>query len=265
LFGVINASPDSLDQLSIATTPEAALSRAHQLLADGADAIDIGGQGSTPQAATVAADEEWARLAALVPALATLGVPLSVDTWRPDVMRRALTAGATVINAADGMQSAAMWQLAAEHRVPIVVPFLTGPDPKHLVHVTTEPINAITEFFDTRLATADHYGLRDLCLLDPGTGFGPRDWPWERRYEYQKVVYRGLNALRRFGLPLYIALPWRTTAQHEELLEIVLSQHPEYGRAHRPGHVRDVERRIHASPGPGIHIRDDKSSGADPS
>ena len=65
---------------------------------------------------------------------------------------------------------------------------------------------------------------------------------------YQKLVYRGLDRLRRFDLPLYVALPWKDTPQHEELLEIVVRQEPEYGRAHRPGHVRDVERRVAARP-----------------
>jgi dihydropteroate synthase len=105
----------------------------------------------------------------------------------------------------------------------------------------------MTEFFTARLATADRYGIRDLCILDPGTGFAPPDWPWESRYEYQKVVYGSLGALRHFGLPLYIALPWRTTPQHEELLELALGQGPEYGRAHRPQHVREVEQRIAVS------------------
>ena len=64
-----------------------------------------------------------------MPALAALGVDVSIDSWRPEVVRRALEAGATVINAADGMQTDAMWQVAADFDVPIVVPFLSGPEP----------------------------------------------------------------------------------------------------------------------------------------
>jgi dihydropteroate synthase len=263
VFGVINASPDSLDHVSVATTPAGALERARQLLADGADGVDVGGQASTPQAAVVSASEEWARLAPLVPTLATLGVPLSVDTWRPEVMRQALAAGANAMNAADGMQSEAMWEVAAEHHVPIVIPFLSGPDPKHMVHVTDDPIAAIVDFFEVRLATAERYGLRDLCLLDPGTGFAPPDWPWQSRYEYQKVIYGGLGALRRFERPLYVALPWRTTPQHEELLELALTQAPDYARAHRPRHVREVQRRLATTDRRSVHIRQDKSTTGD--
>jgi dihydropteroate synthase len=245
LYGVINASPDSLHEDSIATTPDAAVTRARQLLADGAQALDLGGQGSTDNATVVDWTVEWARLEPIVPALAALGVPLSVDSWRPEVVRRALEAGATVINAADGMQSTAMWEVAAEFDVPIVVPFLSGPNPRQMVHVRADPVAAIVEFFEARLAAADRYGLRHRCVVDPGTGFAPSAWPWEERYVYQKRVYSNLDALRCFGLPLYIALPWKDTVQHDELLEIVVRQGPEFGRAHRPAHVREIEARVH--------------------
>ena len=244
LYGVVNASPDSLNTDSIATTPEQALARARHLLADGADGLDLGGQGSTDVAEVVPWQAEWERLRELVPALATLGVPMSVDTWRPEVLRRALQAGATVINAADGMQSDEMWQVATEFDVPIVVPFLSGPNPRAMEMVDRDPVDAIVEFFDARLRDADRFGLRDRCVLDPGTGFAPSNWPWDERYLYQKRVYSNLDAMRVFGLPLYIALPWKETAQHDELLEIVVRARPEFGRVHYPEKVRSFERRL---------------------
>ncbi|HAP78434.1 MAG TPA: hypothetical protein DCR14_20420 [Acidimicrobiaceae bacterium] len=246
LYGVINASPDSLNTDSIARTVPDALARAHQLLADGADGFDLGGQGSTDVAEVVPWQAEWERLEALVPALAALGRPLSVDTWRPEVLRRALQAGANVINAADGMQADEMWQVATEFDVPIVVPFLSGPNPRAMEMVERDPVDAIVEFFDARLRDADRYGLRHRCVLDPGTGFAPPNWPWEERYLYQKRVYSNLDAMRVFGLPLYIALPWKETAQHDELLEIVIRNRPEFGRVHYPAKVRRFEARIAA-------------------
>jgi dihydropteroate synthase len=241
LFGVVNASPDSLNTDSIVTGVAAAVARAEQLLAEGADGIDLGGQGSTDAATVVDWRDEWSRLEPLVPALAALGVPLSVDTWKPDVARRALEAGATVLNAADGMQTDAMWAIVAEFEVPVVVPFLSGPNPREMEHVRTDPVATIVEFFEARLADADRFGVRDLCIVDPGTGFAPSNWPWEERYLYQKQVYSNLDELRRFGLPLYIALPWKDTPQHWELMDIVLRNRPEYGRAHYPGLVRERE------------------------
>jgi dihydropteroate synthase len=244
IYGVMNASPDSLNTDSIVRTPDDALARARQLLADGADGLDLGGQGSTDVAEVVPWEAEWERLRELVPALVTLDVPMSVDTWRPEVLRRALQAGATVINAADGMQSDEMWQVATAFDVPIVVPFLSGPNPRAMEMVNRDPVEAIIEFFDARLRDADRYGLRERCVLDPGTGFAPSNWPWDERYVYQKRVYSNLDAMRVFGLPLYIALPWKETAQHDELLEIVVRNKPEFGRAHYPAKVRSFERRL---------------------
>jgi dihydropteroate synthase len=244
LFAVLNASPDSLNTDSIVTDVDQAVARAKRMLSDGADAIDLGGQGSTDAATVVGWHTEWQRLESIVPALAALRVPLSVDTWRPQVARLAITAGATVLNAADGMQTDEMWQVAAEFDVPIVVPFLSGPNPREMTHVRADPIDTLIEFFDARLADADRFGMRHRCIIDPGTGFAPSNWAWEDRYLYQKRVYSNLDQLRRWDLPLYIALPWKDTAQHWELMEIVLRQRPEYGRVHYPAQVRALERKL---------------------
>ena len=241
LYGVVNASPDSLNTDSIVTDAASAVERARRLLDEGADGIDLGGQGSTDNATVVPWQAEWERLAEVVPALAALGVPLSVDTWRPEVARRALEAGANVINAADGMQADAMWEVAAEFAVPIVVPFLSGPNPREMEHVRTDPVATMLEFFEARLRDADRFGARSRCVLDPGTGFAPSDWPWEERFAYQLEVYTRLDELRTFGLPIYIALPWKETAQHDELLEVVVRRQPEFGRAHYPAKVRRFE------------------------
>ena len=242
-----NASPDSLNLDSIVSTVESAVVRATRLLGEGANAIDLGGQGSTFQATQVGVDEEWARLADLIPALAALDVPLSVDTWSPEIMRRSLDAGANVMNAADAMQKPGMWELAAERRVPVVLPFMLGPDPLHLEHVHGDAVEVMIEWFDAKLRAAETYGVRKNMILDPGTGFAPLGWEWESRYHYQKHIYSNLDRLRAFDLPIYIALPWKVTDQHEELIEIVMAQKVDFGRAHYPAHVRDVEAKVHAT------------------
>jgi dihydropteroate synthase len=242
IYGVVNASPDSLADDSIATTPEQAVERATSLLADGADAIDLGGQGSTDVAEVVTWEAEWQRVEHIIPVLAELNVDISIDSWRPEVVQRSLDAGATVINAADGMQSDEMWKVAAEYDVPIVVPFLSGPNPREMDFVTADPVQVMVDFFTERLKDADRFGLRSRCIVDPGTGFAPSNWAWDQRFVYQKQVYSNLDQLRRFGLPIYIALPWKETAQHDELLDIVVRQRPEYGRAHYPAKIRRVQR-----------------------
>lgn len=244
LYGVVNASPDSLNTDSIAVDATAAVRRGSYLLENGCQGIDLGGQGSTDNAHVVSWHEEWERLRDIVVALSELNVPLSIDSWKPEVVRLALSHGATVINAADGMQSDAMWEVAAEFSCPIVLPFLSGPNPREMELVRADPLRVMVDFFDDRLRSADRFGLRHACILDPGTGFAPSNWPWDERYTYQKYVYSNLTQLRSFGLPLYIALPWKETPQHDELLEIVLRQRPEFGRVHFPEKVRRVEREL---------------------
>ena len=245
LFGVLNASLDSLNADSIVRNPAEAHHRATQLMVDGVYGFDLGGQGSTFQAREMDAEDEWANLAPIIPVLADSGLPFSVDTWRPSVARRALEAGATWMNAADGLQEPGMFEVAADVGCPVVLPFLSGPDPLHMSKVTAaDPVDVLLEFFTEMLARADRYGVRRQMVLDPGTGFAPHDWPWEQRYEYQKLVYTQLDRLRVFGLPLYIALPWKETAQHDELLEIVIRSEPEYGRAHYPAKVNRMTREV---------------------
>lgn len=245
LFGVVNASPDSLNEESIVDGPGSAARRARSLLADGADGFDLGGQGSTFKASRRSEDDEWASIAEVLPVLVATRRPVSVDTWRPSLMRRALEEGATWINAAEGLQDDEMMRVAADHGCPVVAPFLSGPDPLNLRVVRgADPMAVVVEFFEATVARARRFGIERNLVLDPGTGFAPHDWPWEERFLYQKQIYTQLDRLRVFDLPLYIALPWKRTAQHDELLEIVVRSRPEYGRAHYPARVRAVERAV---------------------
>lgn len=241
LFGVVNASPDSLHTDSIVSDADEAAARIDWLKATGADGVDVGGMGSTFAATEVEGDVEWERVADVLPVAVASCELVSIDTFRPDLMRRALELGVTVLNSADGMATEAAWEVAAEFAPLVVLPFMNGPDPHHLTHVEGDPLDAMVEFFEARLALADRYGLRDRCLIDPGTGFGPHGWEWSERYHYQRHVYRGLDRLRVFGLPLYLPLPWKRTEQHDELMEIALASEPEYGRVHHPDRVREVE------------------------
>ncbi len=195
-------------------------------------------------ASVVDAEQEWARVRDVLPLAVEAADLVSVDTWRPEVMRRALALGVNVLNAADGMATEEAWEVAAEHRPLVVLPFLNGPNPRELTHVEGDPLDAMCDFFEARLALADRYGLRDRCLLDPGTGFGPDGWAWEDRYLYQRHVYSHLDRLRVFDLPLYIPLPWKDTDDHARLLEIVVAQHPEFGRSHDPDRIRAAEQAV---------------------
>ncbi len=245
LHGVINASHDSLADFSIALTIEETMSRAEELIQKGCVGIDIGAAGSTQFADRVDTDEEWSRLEGKIEALSSLEIELSIDTWNPEIMKRALDAGANFMNASDGLQNPLMVDLAAERQVPVVLPFLNGNDPKSLEFVSGDPLETILPWFDETLTKLEKSGIKQQQLiLDPGTGFGPADWAWDERQQFQERIYRNLERLRVFGLPVYIALPWKMEEGRRELLDILLEVGFDYGRTHIPEQILDAQKEL---------------------
>ena len=245
LHGVINASGDSLADFSIALDVESAVKRAKELIQQGCVGIDLGAAGSTQFASRIEMEEEWERLDGKIQAIAELGVELSVDTWKPEIMARALEAGANFMNASDGMQNPEMVEIAVSSGVPVVLPFLSGEDPKSLEFVTGDPIEVIVRWFEKSLDELEKKGLKkDQLILDPGTGFGPENWNWKDRFKYQERVYSNLDQLKTFGLPVYVALPWKFEDGRKELLEILLKVGFDYGRTHLPQRIIEIKKEL---------------------
>ncbi|MEG3587035.1 MAG: dihydropteroate synthase [Actinomycetota bacterium] len=245
LHGVVNASQDSLAEFSIALDTDSALKRARDLIDHGCVGIDLGAAGSTQYAERISTEEEWARLDGKIQAIAELGIELSVDTWNPEIMSRALEAGANFMNAADGLQNPAMVEIAVQSGVPVVLPFLSGDDPKSLQFVSGDPVAHILDWFEMVLNRLGKSGIReDQLILDPGTGFGPANWEWKDRYAYQEQVYSNLEKLRVFELPIYIALPWKMDEGRQHLLEILLQVGFDYGRTHIPQQVLEIKKAL---------------------
>ena len=245
LHGVINASGDSLADFSIALDVESAVKRAKELIQQGCVGIDLGAAGSTQFASRVEVEEEWERLDGKIQAIAELGVELSVDTWKPEIMARALEAGANFMNASDGMQNPEMVEIAVSSGVPVVLPFLSGEDPKSLAFVTGDPIEVIVRWFEKSLDELEKKGLKkDQLILDPGTGFGPENWNWKDRFKYQERVYSNLDQLKTFGLPVYVALPWKFEDGRKDLLEILLKVGFDYGRTHLPQRILEIKKEL---------------------
>ena len=114
IMGIVNITPDSFSDGGQHPTHGAALAHARRLIEEGADILDIGGQSTRPGAADVALDEELERVVPLVESLAGEGVPLSVDTSKPEVMRAALDAGAAIVNDVNALQAPGAVDAVAE-------------------------------------------------------------------------------------------------------------------------------------------------------
>ncbi|MEE8572117.1 MAG: dihydropteroate synthase, partial [Gemmatimonadota bacterium] len=127
ILGVLNLTPDSFSDGGSYTDPVVALARAERMIAEGADLIDVGGESTRPGAESVDAHEEWGRIGVVVEELARRGVPVSIDTTKSSVARRAVDAGAAVLNDVSGLRfDPALAGVAAESGAGLILMHLRG-------------------------------------------------------------------------------------------------------------------------------------------
>ncbi|WP_058557522.1 dihydropteroate synthase [Thiohalocapsa sp. ML1] len=176
-MGVLNLTPDSFSDGGVFFAPDAALRRAERMLEEGVDIIDIGGESTRPGAADVSAEDEIARVVPVVRALARrLPVPISVDTSKPEVMRAAAEAGATLINDVRALRAPGALGTAAALGLPVCLMHMQG-EPRTM---QAEPsygdvVAEVRAFLAERIAAAVAAGVpAESLLIDPGFGFGKR-------------------------------------------------------------------------------------------
>lgn len=191
VMAIVNATPDSFYPASRAAG-EAAVSRALRFVEEGADLLDVGGESTRPGSEPVSADEEFSRVLPVIAALAArAGVPVSVDTSKPEVARRALDAGATVLNDVAALRGGADMPAVAARYPLVVLMHMLGTSPRTMQaapsygDVTAE----VTAFLAQRLAALRAAGAApDRAWVDPGLGFG-------KTVEHNLTLLRGLEAL----------------------------------------------------------------------
>ena len=173
LMGILNVTPDSFSDGGKFTALDAALAQAKRMLKEGALVIDIGGESTRPGAEPTSAEDELGRV---LPAVKRLreetDALISVDTYKPEVAREALYAGANLVNDISGLRDEAMTQLCAEEGVPVVIMHMQGTPPTMQRNPSYENIGE--EVFTYLTETANHAlnaGVPGV-VLDPGIGFG---------------------------------------------------------------------------------------------
>jgi len=196
VMGVLNITPDSFSDGGAFLSPDAAVARAGQMVAEGADIIDIGAESSRPYGDPIAvsAAEELQRLEAVLPAAVRMGRPVSIDTMKAVVAAWALDRGAAIVNDVWGLQrDPDMAGVVARHLVPVVI--------MHNRDAADPDIDIMADiagFFERSLAIAARAGIRrDVIVLDPGIGFG-------KTPEQSMTAIARLNGLKAFGLPLLV-------------------------------------------------------------
>ncbi len=196
VMGVLNLTPDSFSDGGKFVDPQRAIAHARQMIADGADIIDVGAESTRPYggAVRVSAEDERRRLEPVLATVCALGTPVSIDTMKAEVARWALTQGAAMINDVWGLQrDPAMAAVVAEHHTPVVI-MHNRDEADPAIDIMAD----IEAFFTRSLALASQAGIaRGRIVLDPGIGFG------KTPAQSIEAIAR-LGRLDGFGLPLLV-------------------------------------------------------------
>ncbi|WP_254458202.1 dihydropteroate synthase [Xanthomonas sacchari] len=175
VMGIVNVTPDSFSDGGAHASVEAAVAHGLRLAEEGADLLDIGGESTRPGATPVSVEEELRRVIPVIERLAAqTALPLSVDTFKPEVMRAAVAAGAGMINDVQALRQPGALDAAAELGVPVVLmhmpgdPYAAGSAPGY-----DDVVGEVHRFLAERIFAAEMAGIdKRRILVDPGFGFG---------------------------------------------------------------------------------------------
>ncbi len=203
IMGIVNVTPDSFSDGGLHATAEAALAHAQQLVREGADILDIGGESTRPGASPVDEAEEQRRVLPVIRALrqACPALRLSIDTRHPATAQAALEAGADIVNDIGGLTQPGMLELCARQRCGIILMHMQG-EPAHMQDAPQygDVVAEVRTFFAERLAAAQAVGISPARIcLDPGIGFG-------KTTAHNLALIRELESLRQLDCPLMMAL-----------------------------------------------------------
>jgi dihydropteroate synthase len=174
-MGVVNVTPDSFSDGGRYHSTEQAIKHARNLIDEGADILDIGGESTRPGSASVSIEEELHRVIPVIKAMASTDIPISIDTSKPEVMRHAIASGAAIINDVNALQaSGALETVAQNNHVFVCLMHMQG-KPQNM-QTNPKYKNIVTEvktFLQERINTAKAAGIsQQRLIIDPGFGFG---------------------------------------------------------------------------------------------
>lgn len=202
VMGIVNVTPDSFSDGGKYESTEKAVEHAMQLVAEGADILDIGGESTRPGATPVRLQDELARVVPVIERLLKIaGVPLSIDTYKPKVMRAAIAAGADIVNDVRALQEPGALEVVAGSQVGVCLMHMQGmPQTMQLDPQYEDVVSEVNAFLAQRLAAAEAAGIaRERVVLDPGFGFG-------KKTEHNLLLLQQLDKILAIGCPLLAGL-----------------------------------------------------------
>ena len=200
-MGIVNVTPDSFSDGGRHATTAAAIAHARQLAADGADILDIGGESTRPGAATVSMQEELDRVLPVIEGLRDISVPISIDTWKPQVMRAALAAGASMVNDINALQEEGALKMVVASGAAVCLMHKQGmPQTMQQQPHYTDVIAEVSAFLRDRIAAVEAAGIaRERIVIDPGFGFG-------KTLAHNLDLLRELETFCALGVPVLAGL-----------------------------------------------------------
>lgn len=202
VMGIVNVTPDSFSDGGKFAIAETAVQHGMELVGQGADILDIGGESTRPGATPVPLEEELRRVIPVVEALAAKArVPISVDTYKPEVMKAAIAAGASIINDVFALTEPGALEAVADGKVGICLMHSQGtPQTMQLDPHYDDVVREVRDFLQARMQACEAHGIaRDRILLDPGFGFG-------KRSVHNIALLRELGVLGELGQPILVGL-----------------------------------------------------------
>jgi dihydropteroate synthase len=199
IVGVLNVTPDSFSDGGRFFVESAAIEHAMRLAEEGADIIDIGGESTRPGSDSVPVDEELRRVIPVIEALvAKTKIPISIDTYKSSVAKRALEAGATIVNDISGLTSdPEMVDVAANHDASVIIMHMKGtPKTMQVDPEYDDVVEEVKTFLQEQARVALDHGISQI-IIDPGIGFG-------KKLEHNLEIFGRLEELAEIGYPLMV-------------------------------------------------------------
>jgi len=209
IMGVINLSTESWYRESVCLDSARAIHRGQVMHAQGADLVDVGAESTLSHAARVDDALQNSRLLPVVRALNAGGIPVSVETYQPDVARACLDAGACVLNLTGTARTEEVFRMVAAHDAAVIICYVQGPNVREVgdFDFSRDPTDQMYEFFARQTEIATRNGVEKI-FIDPGLGFYYRNLQDSAvRVQHQMRVFLNTFRLRALGFPTCHALP----------------------------------------------------------
>jgi dihydropteroate synthase len=199
VMGIVNVTPDSFSDGGLHANSADAISHAETLVEEGAHILDVGGESTRPGAASLSADEEWERIGPVLKQLVKWHIPVSVDTYHPQTMQRALDLGVDIVNDVWAFRQKGALAAVALGRCGLCMMHMHGePATMQLHPMVGNVMDELSVYFQMQLALIDEYGIdQSRVVLDPGIGFG-------KTVEQNFEILRKQHQLLHFGQPLMV-------------------------------------------------------------